>query len=70
MQELVYMVNEHGLRGVDSMNYMDMIQVLLVMDGIVSMNYLLLIVINLKEPTHQKQEPSFQVLEKIMLVLY
>ena len=64
MQESVYMVNAHGLRGVDSMNYMDMIQALLVMDGIVSMNCLLHIVINLKEPTHQKREPPFQVLEK------
>ena len=29
------MVNAHGLRGVDSMNYTAMIQALLVMDGIV-----------------------------------
>ena len=70
MQELVYMANAHGLRGEDSMNYMSMIQALLEMDGIVQISCLLHIVVNLKEQTHQKQEPSFQVLEKIMLVLY
>ena len=70
MQESVYMANALGLPGEDSMNYTVMIQVLLVMDGIVSMNYLLLIVINLKERIRQKQEPSFQALVKIMLVLY
>lgn len=70
MQELAYMANAHGLHGVDSMNYTAMIQALLAMDGIVLMNCLLHIVINLKEQMYQKQEPSFHVLEKIMLVLY
>ena len=69
MQKQVYMANAHGLRGVDSMNYTVMIQVLLVMDGIVSMNYLLLIVINLKERIRQKQVQSFQALVKTMLEL-
>ena len=35
MQELAYKANAHGLPGADSMNYMDMIQDLLVMDGTV-----------------------------------
>ena len=70
MQELVYMANAHGLRGVDSMNYMAMIQALLAMDGIVLMNCLLVIVINLKEQILLKQVLSFQALGKTMLELY
>lgn len=35
MLKQAYMANEHGLLGEDSMNFMDMIQALLVMDGIV-----------------------------------
>lgn len=70
MLHIHYMANVHGLRGVDSMNYMAMIQALLAMDGIVSMNCLLVIVINSKELIHQKQELFFQALAKIMLELY
>ena len=56
------MVSVHDLHGADSMNYMDMIQDLQVMAGIVSISYLLHILTNLKDPCLLSMEQYSQVL--------